>query len=398
MSRLTKRFPIEFVMAEAAKFGSRESFARGSRPAYQAAMRAGIIKHVCGHMPLMKRKWTDDEVIDEASKYTSRTEFSKRCWAAYFQARSRGILDIACAHMRLNGSYTKRMVYALVNEADRRVYVGLTYSMANRLSQHLRDPKSAINVAKLGDFSVRGVSGFLDINDAQELERETIKRYKSNGWTVLNRVAGGAPGAGVIKWTDKALRAEAAKYSTLVEFREKSSSCCEAARRTGIYAEITAGMARGKRQWTDADIFSAAMPYSTREEFKKNNGPAYSAARHRGVMDDACAHMPKNAWAKWNEESLSALASKYSDLETFRAENESAYVSVCALGLRHAVTGHLKKKKRTWSNAELISEARKYTRRSDFHRASGSAYITSKQRGIFSEAVAHMEGMRRATR
>ncbi len=96
----TFKWTLEKIQKEASKYVSRERFKIGSRGAYYAALRNGILDRVCAHMEYICYPWSEREVIEEALKYKNRLEFQKKSKGAYNHAWTNGFLDKACAHMK----------------------------------------------------------------------------------------------------------------------------------------------------------------------------------------------------------------------------------------------------------------------------------------------------------
>lgn len=90
------------------------------------------------------------------------------------------------------------------------------------------------------------------------------------------------------KWTEEAVREEAAKHKTRVEWKAASITSYRKARKLGIVDECMAHMERGaeKREngyWTDERIYEEALKYDTVKDFKLNSSGAYMAARDKGI-------------------------------------------------------------------------------------------------------------------
>ena len=94
-----------------------------------------------------------------------------------------------------------------------------------------------------------------------------------------------------IKWTDEAIAAEAAKYTTRRAFEKGSQAAYQAARRRGILDQVCAGMTAQRVSWTEELLFAEAAKYTTRKAFEKGSRAAYSAAQKRGILDQVCADM-----------------------------------------------------------------------------------------------------------
>lgn len=84
------------IHKEALKYNTRTKFHDGSRLAYRAAKRKGILDLMCSHMESpyrLNKTWTVTYIEEIGSKYTSRSEFYKMDQVAYTKARKLGILD-----------------------------------------------------------------------------------------------------------------------------------------------------------------------------------------------------------------------------------------------------------------------------------------------------------------
>jgi hypothetical protein len=97
------------------------------------------------------------------------------------------------------------------------------------------------------------------------------------------------------KWTDEALKTEAAKYKTRGDFLKGSPSAYMTAKRLGLFEDITKHMFTGRFTWTEAMVKSEAKKYKTRTEFFKGARSAYSAAVRMDILDKVTEHMPSYA-------------------------------------------------------------------------------------------------------
>ena len=100
----------DMLAEEALRYETRGAFQKGSKSAYNAAQRRGLLGAVCGHMEAQNVAWTDDMLAEEALKYETRGAFHKGSPSAYGAARSRGLLDAVCSHMDGNTRWTEDML------------------------------------------------------------------------------------------------------------------------------------------------------------------------------------------------------------------------------------------------------------------------------------------------
>ena len=119
---------------------------------------------------------------------------------AYNMAKKLGIFDDICSHMKICGSLMLRCVYSY-EFSDNHVYVGLTFNMKKRNAKHL-----SLNEIKLTSVAKHmsetnltptliKLTDYLPVKVAQNLEDFYIKKYKKEGWLLLNKLKGGGLGS-----------------------------------------------------------------------------------------------------------------------------------------------------------------------------------------------------------
>ena len=92
-------------------------------------------------------KWNYEKCKEEALKYEYKKDFKKDFYGAYLHAIRRGFLDEICSHMKITGNLYKRCIYAY-EFPDKYVYVGLTYNLNRRNTQHnYKEDSSVFNHA-----------------------------------------------------------------------------------------------------------------------------------------------------------------------------------------------------------------------------------------------------------
>tara|TARA_Y100001938_G_C8015582_1_gene392375 strand:+ start:315 stop:1055 length:741 start_codon:yes stop_codon:yes gene_type:complete len=89
----TIRWTKEKVIEEALKYKSRVDFQKGSRGAYEAAIRNGWLKDIPLRSIRPNGYWTKERCIEEGLKYKRRSDFWKYGKGAYAAARKNGWLD-----------------------------------------------------------------------------------------------------------------------------------------------------------------------------------------------------------------------------------------------------------------------------------------------------------------
>jgi predicted GIY-YIG superfamily endonuclease len=223
--------------------------------------------------------WNKENCALEAKKYVSRAQFRLSSAGAYNRARLDGFLDEICTHMEILGNRNFRHIYAY-EFSDKSVYVGLTYNINIRKSQH-STCGSVFNYIKSTGFDFKFVQiteKAIELKKAIELERKTLDKYVKDGWNKLNICDTGSTGSNIKFWVKEKCSEEAKKYSS-------------------------------------------------RGEFKKSNNSAYNSAWKNGWLDDICAHMisSKKPVGFWTKEKCSEEAKKYNSITDFRNSSSGAY-------------------------------------------------------------------------
>ena len=302
---------FEIVLDIAKKYNSKTDFLKNEPLAYLAASHKGYLDQIYHLMKWERKKvWTRDEIEKIAKKYDTKGEFAKNERNAYIHAYNKKFLDDVTQHMVPVGNLVKRMVYAW-EFPDKTVYVGLTGNKKMRAWNHINNPKSPVYsyrvLTGLNPKMVEVTSEYVNAADAQAEEEKTRLKYIENGWKVLNTAKTGGLGGNIVKWTKEEIENEAKKYLTRNQFYKNSPGAYNAAKKLGLFDEVTSHMYVSRTPWTYDMLEKEAKKYLTRNEFHKNSPAAYSAARLRGILDDITKHMEWLGGEKWDWDKILEL-------------------------------------------------------------------------------------------
>lgn len=239
--------------------------------------------------------WTKEKCAIEAAKHRTRTAFQKAPGGAYNRARAQGWLDEICAHMERPATAHHRVVYAIMSTVDPRCYVGLTFSPSRRLRDHKSYGTPAVKALLAAPHKVI-VTQFCDKHVAAEAESRCVEMMRFLGREVLNSAKAGGLGGSAVRWSRRRLSAEAKKYQSLKEWRQKHPGSMEAARRQGVLYEVSAHMKPGRKKsgtWTREACADEAARFCRKIDFLRGCGSAYTIAYRNGWLDEICAHMRK---------------------------------------------------------------------------------------------------------
>lgn len=194
-----------------------------------------------------KRKWIDnyDAVCKEGSKYKTRSEFQKKCNRAYTIALQNGWLDDIPFEKAKNVYKDEiNVIYAYVFKDFNSVYIGRTYRQEDRHIEH-KYRGTVYNFSKEHNVEIPEPTILLDnltLEESTEWENYYVKKYKEEGWNVLNKA------------------------------------------KTGKFSGSVGSLKSGKI--TKNKCRKIAENYKTRSDFAKNDAYAYNKAIKNGWIND----------------------------------------------------------------------------------------------------------------
>ena len=236
---------------EALLYTNRTDFQQKNAYAYNLARRKGkeFFDSITSHMPIPKSQqpYTTKELEDIARQYKTKKEFIDNNFGAYQVALRKGedFFNDITSHMTHLGSKHKRMIYAYVFPNNNAVYVGLTYNIDKRDFEHTEDEKRITTVRQYiidtGEIpKLVKLTDYIDIDDASKKEGEFEKKFKDEGYLILNKVKTGGLGHG-LKYTDNDLQTIASNFKNIKDFYTQNLPAHKAARKRGkeFFKKIT---------------------------------------------------------------------------------------------------------------------------------------------------------------
>lgn len=148
-------------------------------------------------------------------------------------------------------------------------------------------------------------------------------------------------------WNVEMLKTEALKYQTRQEFQQKNGAAYKAAGLLQIRDEICGHMIKLKNpkgHWTPETLHAEALKYDTKVDFREKSNPAFLTASRQGLLDQICSHMeagklPNGHWLI--KENCAAEALKYMNRRAFSLGNSSAYHGADVNGWLDEICSHM---------------------------------------------------------
>lgn len=193
----------ESLKIEAKKYKTKVEFRNKNSKAYRTALRIdkikpGFFNEITKHMEILRqKKWNYENLLYLAKKFKSRNEFYKNVQGAYKAAHKLGIMDDITQHMEV-----KRIKW-------NQELLDRTIDNYENYTQFRKESPSGIKWAQthgLGDY--------------------VKNKFQEKG------------GAGNIKWEWNLISKEAKKHNNIMDFRIKSHSAYQSARRHGLLDKV----------------------------------------------------------------------------------------------------------------------------------------------------------------
>lgn len=390
MAKGPRKWTIEALKASAKKYESVKTWRTQEPSAYATASQQNLLPELTAHMSkkIIHGYWTKERIIDSAKGFSQISEWAKAQNSAYHAAFRLGVHKKATSHMIPVGNKKRRCVYVITVEKAKLAYVGLTGNLKRREADHLKT-KRFVNLAnQYGQDSIVciKVSEYIASEDAQALENQTAKDFQQKGYRLLNRAKTGGLGGIDRKWTDKAIYKEAAKYDLLKEWRENSPSSYSAAGKKGIIRKASAHQKRLlEEKWDEQAILENARQFKHKVRWKERYPGAVLAARRLNIFKRATAHMvPLSERNKWTRSAIISDAKKYQSKSEWHRDSVGGYEAALRNNFISEATRHMENKKvHEWTEELLIKERAKFVDFDDWKTKAPSSFLAARKLGLF---------------
>ncbi len=335
----------EEIRSIAKKYKTRDEFHKKNGGAYLAAHRRGILNDVCSHMEELRHPkgfYNKGYCHVIALGCKTKGEFRQKDGYAYSLAHREGWLDDICGHMEIENNWNQRLVY-VYTFADGYAYVGLTDDIKRRKNEHLHkythkklSPVLRHHRETGLNYEYKELTGWLDAETAAKVEDDYIKKYKAEGWKMLNRMRGGGLGGNVRKeHKAKAIRTIVSRYEYVEDFRESEPEIYGVLCSSRQFSKYCSSLKRRQKQpgyWTLERAIDVIPECETRRIFNKRYCQAYRMVKAAGLLTEYYPEKAKPK-CKWTLENC-ATAARYCKTKTeFRRKYHRAYERLQKEGL-----------------------------------------------------------------
>lgn len=178
-----------------------------------------------------------------------------------------------------------------------------------------------------------------------------------------------------LKWTEEAIRAEAAKYDSKKAFNRGNTGAYQTIlkRFPGMIDELFKNQIQS---WDEQSLRTEAVKYDNKTAFRNGNGSAYTTAltRFPGMLDKLFKNQSR---LKWTEQKIRTEATKYESRIAFQRGSKGAYNVALSLGLLDEI---FENKVWSWDEKSVRELALRYNSRAEFQRENKGACFAAYRR------------------
>ena len=359
--------------------------------------------------------WTYENCKEHALKYEYLSDFLNECGGALNAVKKNKWTELI-SHLKHKSSNQSRYIYAF-EFPDNHVYVGLTYNLEKRLSDHLTTKKSKspvlVHIEKTGlDFVFKKVYDEKFHKDiAGEMEDQTMVFYKNNGWVLLNKAKAGGLGSDKVKWSYEKIKQELNGVKTLTEAKNLlSAHVFTVIRKKGWWDDFITPLVNdtGRTKWTVELAMEEIKKYKTRREVQLNANGLYKFLS----ANDLLKHIPTvDSWANtikvkdmFTKEEVYEVCLRFKNGEEIK-KFDYRYCT-CArqngwwediIQILKEKRGPIKIKKRegipysVYTKEMCIEMALNYKHRSEFTKENKGVYSACMRNGWWEDVTKHMK-------
>ena len=337
--------------------------------------------------------WTEEKILREAKKYKTKKEWRENSLKSYQAAARQKIVEKVSSHMEVLGTHHKRCIYTIKVLNKKIIYIGLTYNFNRRIRSHFETSRFKNLIKRFGKRAIKPekITEYIDVNEAQKLEKKLINKFKSLKYEVLNIAKGGGLGGNTIYWTKDKILDEFKKVKSLEDWRTKYKGSYEAARKFGIYKDLSNKLERKARKpWKDKYlVIQDAKKYQTKTEWRRKSPSAVLYAEKNKFYSEATQHMKsKIPWRKWNHKNVIEEGRKYKTRTEWDRYSSASYL----YALKHNLIDKILPSKNTvkWNKEKIIEIAKKYKSISEWRNSDPKSYKASVRLGYHHLTTKHL--------
>jgi len=285
--KLRNYWTKEKCINESLKYKTRTEFNNNSPRAYQLCLQNNWLI-LCSHLNLKIKSYSKEYCIEESKKYKTLKDLIKNNFYLYLKILHNDWMKESYDHIVICGNLYNRCIYSY-EFVDNYVYVGLTYNLNIRHLQHMKKGPVFKHIKETNlEPKLVQLTDYIDVKNAKIKEGEYVKKYKYDGWFVLNSSKTGGIGCSkLIKWTKEKCLDESKKYQTKTEYFKNSPSYYTV-KKNGWLDELCSHMKEGRKPnnyWNYEKCLEEAKKQKTKSNFRKSFTAYKNSIKNNWLLD-----------------------------------------------------------------------------------------------------------------
>lgn len=414
-ANLPKQWTKESIIEAMQTCHSRKEFQKRYPWAYTIVKRNGWRELYDEYIPRTNQMWTYEKARDEIRKYNSQKQVRQENLLLYSAIMRHGWNDLleGLPEQPITPSEVPRWsVYKWYFIETHAVYIGLTCNFTRRIKEELLYSRSSPvhdYIERTGcSYDITELHSGLSSSEAVSLEIAYIDKYRTDGYTVLNRNSGGSLGGYnpiLSKMDDDTLLGDIFKrYSTYKELSTQGKRYLREAKSRGLWQRIleVLPMQRSKPLYTREMLEGIVNQYEYREELRKERPHEYKyIIMHKQYRDMLPPKRPKGEHVSVPIDQLKIVSSMVADGTITKTEAGNKFgisaKAFCNIARENGICINRKRgSKRRWTREALIEAVRSQCKTLSDLRAIPTLYTMVKRRGLYKEISGMLEHKRRS--
>ena len=136
-----------------------------------------------------------------------------------------------------------------------------------------------------------------------------------------------------------------------------------------------------RTKWIDINIKDKVKDYKTTEEFRLNDNSLWRWCYKQKIMNSVCEHMTRQRNRPYTYESAKEICKQYTDYTLFEKELPGL-IDYIRKNKLFGLTEHMDKKRRFWSDDDIITELKGYEYKVDVKYNNEALYSVAQKRGL----------------
>jgi hypothetical protein len=398
------------------KYTDRRIFNEEQKVVYNVIARDGWVDELLSHMIWTTTTgnihypsdhvWTLQDAKKEAKKYKFRGELRSVNNHLYRWIKTHKWEGKCYPHMK-EFNLAKRHIYAEEFENSKTAYIGLSCQIERRHNAHLgkesrygeitspvyHHMKQTGEEPKLKILTRRPVNS----ENAGEVENSYIKKYKDNGWKLLNTAKAGSLGSMRPKWTYKKFQKIKKECKTQEEFHKKLESYQKSiAIENGWWKKLISDLPIEsktgripKTRWTLEEALKVAKKCKGTVELQKKYSAAYKTILRNGGREALREIYPNMIllYRDLDEEGVLNISKKFKLISDLRFAHSAVYQFIIDNNLLDKTFPNRRKEQvpyKYWNEKTVTEAAKKCQKVSDLPSGAYSFVIKNKlQKKLF---------------